>query len=530
MKAYGFISEKIQTSENWNYAEDRASRRKRRRKEVREFRANLDRNLSDLSSRYDSCLPHDFQYKYKVIYEPKRRFLSMLEYYEHVFDWGILIPVEPMINRSIDSHSYACIEGRGQHQMIKDMSRDILSHDFKYALTLDVSQMYANIPLWLPKKNIRKKIKDPKWLFHFDQIVDSSIGTPMGNGDSENPTGVPIGLKISTLIANISMFTLDHDLRRLFSIADDPALMNKLADQYVCNKFLTARTADDLAELSKGVQYLSDKFYAYVRAGVKLYRFMDNFYIPHEDKTFLHLLFDWIALYMAAELRMPVNPKWQVLDLNDGLPMVGYRIYADGHIRVGKKSKQKGVRKIRKGKKMGLSDEQIRRACSSYLGTWVHADSRNLIRKYNMEKKERLGAKINRRKSQCPFENVAHSQQRRFEELLYDPASGKDEEAYLMELMDYEVIPSIKEFFDEEQTKPKPCLAIKYEWQGETLQYTDERGRTVLIEKGKEYYSYTGSKVLIEQAQTEFSKEDLPAPTVIQVAFNKRNKKFYKFT
>ena len=97
MKAYGFISEKIQTSENWNYAEDRASRRKRRRKEVREFRANLDRNLSDLSSRYDSCLPHDFQYKYKVIYEPKRRFLSMLEYYEHVFDWGILIPVEPMI-------------------------------------------------------------------------------------------------------------------------------------------------------------------------------------------------------------------------------------------------------------------------------------------------------------------------------------------------------------------------------------------------------------------------------------------------
>ena len=52
----------------------------------------------------------------------------------------------------------------------------------------------------------------------------------------------------------------------------------------------------------------------------------------------------------------------------------------------------------------------------------------------------------------------------------------------------------------------------------------------MFVEKGKEYYSYTGSKVLIEQAQTEFSKEDLPAPTVIQIAVNKRNKKFYKFT
>ena len=143
-------------------------------------------------------------------------------------------------------------------------------------------------------------------------------------------------------------------------------------------------------------------------------------------------------------------------------------------------------------------------------------------------RKERLGAKINKRKSQCPFDGVTHAQQRRFEHLLFDPETGGDENNRMMELTDFAVIDSTKEFYDD--GKPKPCLAIRYVWQGETVEYTDDKGKTVLIEKDKEYYSYTGSRVLIEQAQTEFSKEDLPAPTVIQIAVNKRNKKFYKFT
>ena len=145
-----------------------------------------------------------------------------------------------------------------------------------------------------------------------------------------------------------------------------------------------------------------------------------------------------------------------------------------------------------------------------------------------METRERLGAKINRRKSQCPFEGMTHAQQRRFEQLLFDPDSGGDENSRMMKLIDFAVIDSTKEFHDD--GSPKPCLAIRYNWQGENVSYTNDRGKVVLVENGKEYYSYTGSRVLIEQAQNEFGKDDLPAPTVIQIAVNKRNKKFYKFT
>ena len=48
--------------------------------------------------------------------------------------------------------------------------------------------------------------------------------------------------------------------------------------------------------------------------------------------------------------------------------------------------------------------------------------------------------------------------------------------------------------------------------------------------KDAEYYSYTGSAIMLDQAEKDFSKEDLPCPTVVMEQVNKLNKKFYKFT
>lgn len=45
-----------------------------------------------------------------------------------------------------------------------------------------------------------------------------------------------------------------------------------------------------------------------------------------------------------------------------------------------------------------------------------------------------------------------------------------------------------------------------------------------------EFYSFTGSKVLIDQAENDFTKEDLPCPTIIQQFVTEQNKTFLKFT
>lgn len=96
----------------------------------------------------------------------------------------------------------------------------------------------------------------------------------------------------------------------------------------------------------------------------------------------------------------------------------------------------------------------------------------------------------------------------------------------------------------ERQTRPKKCLVIRYKRILKTVVQTSVDGEETEIyefekEKDKngnltardaEYYSYTGSTVMLEQAGNDFMKEDLPCPTVITEFTNKLNKKFYKFT
>lgn len=545
-RRHGHLSDVVGTRENFKLAHRCASRRKKRRKEVKEFESRLDENAERLLQLFLSgsyqIPPED--YTYKTILEKKgkkARFLSMLQYEHHVYHWGILNPAELLICRSFDERTFACIVGRGQHQMVKRIAADIKAHpELKAFANLDVSKMYANVPIDVPKQYLRRHIKDPLLMKSFDAVLDSSIGTPMGNGDLKHPAGLAIGLKISTINANMALAQFVHDLRRLFGLQENETLIRMMSCQYVEAKHSTAKTDEDLAELTKGDEYLAARFRAFVMRGIKFpYCFMDNLLILHEDKTFLHLVTDWIALYWGTELRLTMNEKWQVGSIagkcpgtgpsrySDGFTIVGYRIFKDGHIRASKMVKEDLKRKIRKGLKMGLSYDQIRRALSSQLGTMMHANSINFINTYHMEKKERLGAKINKRKSQCPFD-ISHTQQRRFESLLFDPEKESNEEDYLMELREYQVIDSIKEFNDD--GTPKKCLAILFEWKGKQFTYQNEKGKEVLVEPGQVYYSYTGSKVLIEQTETEFNQEDLPADTVIQVAVNQRRKKFYKFT
>lgn len=94
------------------------------------------------------------------------------------------------------------------------------------------------------------------------------------------------------------------------------------------------------------------------------------------------------------------------------------------------------------------------------------------------------------------------------------------------------------------QQKPGKVLAIRFKKILRTIEETDEAGETVEryeFEKVKdaqgnptlidaEYYSFTGSKILIDQAMNDFSKEDLPSPTVIQQFQGKNGQTFFKFT
>lgn len=60
------------------------------------------------------------------------------------------------------------------------------------------------------KDRVRSKIKDPKLLRHLDEFIDSFR------------QGLPLGLKISQILANFFLAKFDHDAVGVFGIAGDP--------------------------------------------------------------------------------------------------------------------------------------------------------------------------------------------------------------------------------------------------------------------------------------------------------------------
>ena len=238
----------------------------------------------------------------------------------------------------------------------------------------------------------------------------------------------------------------------------------------------------------------------------------DDVLILHEDTVFLHLVIEWIGLYYANELRIGLNPRWKIGHVTDGVDTGGYVHFPD-HVRVRKRNKVALCRQIARLRKKGLPDEEIRKRASSRIGFIQHADTSNLLNKLGMETpRKRLGQVIRNKKS--PWEDLPADRKMRFEDILYDTRIPEDrrgpEEDRLIELIDYKIEDSKIE--RNEDGTPKKCLAIRFRW------------------KGEERYAFTGSAVLIDQALTDFSHEDLPVDTVIKVLTNKFGKKFFRFT
>ena len=65
----------------------------------------------------------------------------------------------------------------------------------------------------------------------------------------------------------------------------------------------------------------------------------------------------------------------------------------------------------------------------------------------------------------------------------------------------------------------------------ETYQFEkkrDEKGQ--LTTEDAEFYTFTGSKIMIEQAMSDFTREDLPVQPIIQQFRGKDGKEYTKFT
>ena len=185
----------------------------------------------------------------------------------------------------------------------------------------DISKYFYSIQHEPLKQMTRKYIKDPDILWLVDLIVDST----------ENP-GIPIGNQTSQWFAVMYLSGMDHFIKE--------------------------------------------------KLGIRYYgRYMDDFYLIHDDKAYLQYCRGEIERYVAR-LGLRLNNKTNIFPLRNGIDFLGFHTYLteSGKIirKVRRSSKSNAQRKLKKQRglldreKISLSDIE-----QSY-GSWrSHAEKGN---------------------------------------------------------------------------------------------------------------------------------------------------------
>ena len=538
-------SRENETMANAYKAYDNYSDQKHHREYVQEYEKQLQGNLQLV---VDMIIDESWQpkgYREEYIFERKLRKLAKAPIEDHVLETATILPYEKALYDYSTWRAPAVKPGLGTHAMFRFLRNELArcsQQELAYYLPMDIHHYFPM--MWHQKliDVINGKVKPGKFRRFLLKVVESYH------------QGAPLGIKVAQIFGQIYLASFDRLVMRFFDIAEDDEKMAYWTRRYIEGCIVTARTPDEARELGRGSLYLERKFRRSVEEGVQHYfRFVDNILFMHSDKQVLQILKELAIMHLTRDWHCIINSDYNVRPTWMGIRMVGYE-YHHSHTRAGKRNKKELARHIHKLRKKGYDEEQIRVKLASRIGFVKHAKCKHLFKTLGMEKT--LGKIIKNRRVKPPFKEMTAKQKVPFSSIVNpDPNDtvNKNEHITKILLEDYKIVDSKidkqKVIVQVEQsdgspgtvekTKPEKALAIRFKKILQT--YNDDGEEKYIFEKEKdpdgsptmydaEFYAFTGSKVLIDQAINDFSTQDLPCPTVVQQFKTKEGKTFVKFT
>lgn len=326
MKRHGNLYARICAIKNLRAAAYNAARRKRNRREVRAFFANLEAELEALHTELSSGTYRTSPYEIFEKMEGKRRIIFKLPFRDRVVHWAIMQVLEPIWTPQFTADTHACIKGRGMHSLLTRLRADLRNDPggTAYCLKIDVRKFYPTIDHDILKAVVRRKIKDPEVLALLDGIIDSAEGVPIGN-------------YISQYLANLYLSELDHLLKEV-----------------------------------AGVRYY--------------YRYADDMVLLAGDKPTLH---GWLVVindWLETERRLSLKGNYQIFPVESrGIDFVGYVTFHT-HCLARKKNKKGLCRELAKLRRAGVPEAEIMLLTASRAGFMKHCDSKHLMKTLDMKK------------------------------------------------------------------------------------------------------------------------------------------------
>ena len=536
--------------ENAREAFDRFADQKHKRWNVMRYEQDIDLHVHEVVCDIVNDTFSPSGYTEKWIFDKKPRKLAKAPVYDHHAEAAALLPYEKAVYDHISWRSPAVRPGLGTHALMRFIRNDLFANEqleVCYDFVLDIHHYFPLMDHFFLKRKIDNKFKKGKFRNFIHRVIDSF------------PHGAPLGIKMAQLFGMLYLADFDRLVERCFDILDNPEKMEYWTSHYIAEWCVTARSPDEMAMLARGSQFMARRFRLFVEEGIlHYYRFVDNILIIHEDKVFLRCIRDLTIMVLTRDYRAEINSDYQVRPVWMGIRLCGYNFLHE-RVAVSKRNKQEVARRAHKLQKLGFSEEQIRIKLASNLGYIKHADSINLLKKIGMENS--LGKIIKHRRVKPPFEGMSPEQKVPFSTLVVkiDDKNGGGVETtskkiYLLDYtvtdskIDREVVTVMERDargIEQEIKKevPSKVLAIRFKKILKTFTNTGRNGEeeTYVFQKkldkegratdsDAEFYAFTGSRIMIDQATRDFGPADLPAPTVIMQEKGKDGKYYTKFT
>lgn len=272
----------------------KARRGKRGKASVAKFEANLLEALCLLSEMLKNKTYRPSDYFVFRVYEPKERIVMTNAFKDKVVQHSLCDNIlEPAFSRGFIRDNYASQKDRGTHDGLYRLESFMRSYYFTrkgraeqarreaglpplppkeagyadgWVLKCDISKYFYSIQHEPLKRMVRSYVHDPDVLWLTDMIIDST----------ENP-GIPIGNQTSQWFAVLYLSGLDHFIKE--------------------------------------------------KLGIRYYgRYMDDFYLIHEDKAYLRYCRAEIERYVG-ELGLKLNNKTNIFPLRNGIDFLGFHTY-----------------------------------------------------------------------------------------------------------------------------------------------------------------------------------------------------------
>lgn len=327
----------------------KARRGKREKASVQKFEANLLEALCLLSEMLKNRTYQPSEYFVFRVYEPKERIVMTNAFKDKVVQHSLCDNIyENVFSRGFIRDNYASQRNKGTHDGLHRLEVFMRSYYFArkgaaeqerrkeglpplpaqktnyadgWVLKCDVAKYFYSIQHEPLKKKVRQFIHDPDILWLTDMIIDST----------ENP-GIPIGNQTSQWFAVMYLSGLDHFIKE--------------------------------------------------KLGIRYYgRYMDDFYLIHEDKAYLQYCRAEIETYIA-DLGLKLNQKTNIFPLQNGIDFLGFHTYLtdSGKVirKVRRSSKSNEQRKLKKQRKLLEQGKITLAEISQSYGSWrSHAEKGN---------------------------------------------------------------------------------------------------------------------------------------------------------